>query len=133
MPSKKSKRERKIKIPVGGDYQAVLPPFIHETDRSRADQSPERSLLAWSPATNISDTRRKSPSHHADLSSPETLISRDIESIETTTFVCCCLLCLFCFFLPGLPRAADEVAYKQSRAVQAEHWTGSLYLPAKQK
>ena len=63
----------------------------------------------------------------------ETLISRDIESIGTTTFVCCCLLCLFCFFLPGLPRAADEVAYKQSRAVQAEHWTGSFYLPAKQK
>ena len=33
--------------------------------------------------------------------SPETLISRDRESIEMTIFVCCCLLCLFCFFLPG--------------------------------
>ena len=62
-----------------------------------------------------------------------TLIRRDIESIETTIFVCCCLLCLFCFFLPGLPRAADKVAYKQSRAVQAEHWTGSFHLPAKHK
>ena len=33
--------------------------------------------------------------------SPETLISRDRESIEMTIFVCCCLLCLFCYFLPG--------------------------------
>ena len=29
------------------------------------------------------------------------LKSRDRESIEMTIFVCCCLLCLFCYFLPG--------------------------------
>ena len=31
----------------------------------------------------------------------ETLISRDRESIEMKIIVCCCLLCLFCYFLPG--------------------------------
>ena len=50
-----------------------------------------------------------------------------------TTMVCCCLLYLFCFILPGLPRAADQVACKQFRAVQAGHWTGSFHLPAKHK
>ena len=48
-----------------------------------------------------------------------------------TTMVCCCLLYLFCFILPGLPRAADQVVCKQFRAVQAGHWTGSFHLPAK--
>ena len=50
-----------------------------------------------------------------------------------TTMVCCCLLYLFCFILPGLPRAADQVVCKQFRAVQAGHWTGSFHLPAKHK
>ena len=58
----KAKKAKKAKIRVGRDYQAVPPPFIPKTDR-RGDQGPERSLLAWSPPTTISDARRKFSIH----------------------------------------------------------------------